>query len=179
MPGFFPPPGPTQLLATAGGVINGSNLTIFTTPSGGAGSPMLEANGAGSAIYLDINSAGVITGSGSTLTENVFGGSSVFLQALNSGIIEAYNLTQLFPTGGNDIGAQALSGGAITLIGGSLTVDSGGGNFALQANGGTITATGTTFNLGTPTLLNGGNDVGAEAIGGGAINLTELVGQCV
>lgn len=173
MPGFFPPPGPTQLLATAGGVINGSNLTIFTTPSGGAGSPMLEANGAGSAIYLDINSAGVITGSGSTLTENVFGGSSVFLQALNSGIIEAYNLTQLFPTGGNDIGAQALSGGAITLIGGSLTVDSGGGNFALQANGGTITATGTTFNLGTPTLLNGGNDVGAEAIGGGAINLTD------
>lgn len=172
MPGFFPAPGPTQLLATAGGVINGSNLTIFTTPSGGAGSPMLEANGAGSAIYLDINGAGVITGSGSTLTENVFGGGSVFLQAQNSGLIEAYDLTQLFPTGGNDIGAQALTGGTIILIGGSLTVDSGGGNFGLQANGGTITTNGTTINLGTPSSPNGGSDVGAEAIGGGTLRLT-------
>ncbi|WP_129396371.1 hypothetical protein [Methylovirgula ligni] len=133
-PGFYPMPGPTQILATNGGVISGSNMTIYTTPSGGAAHPVVWATGSGSEIDLDTDSAGNATGSGSTITNPAAssGGGSVFLQADNSGIIRAHDLTITFPTGGQDVGVHATTNGQVFLTGGALAIGgNAGGNTAL------------------------------------------------
>ncbi len=173
-PGFFPPPGPQSIVATGGGVISGSNLTVFTTPSGGTAKPVVQASGAGSAIYLDVNSAGTITGSGSTFTTSS-GGGSVFLEADTSGLIEASNINLNFPSGGQDTGALAQTNGSIVLLGGSMTLGSGSGQvLGLSAtSGGSITANGTTINVGQSGNPVGGIDIGAQA-NGGSITLTNL-----
>ncbi|WP_244562312.1 autotransporter outer membrane beta-barrel domain-containing protein [Bradyrhizobium lablabi] len=163
--GFYPAPytGPVSINAGAGDQITANGITIFWVNGQGIGG-------------LARNGGVLIFGGGSTINEGINGGggnTGLVADGLNSQII-ATGLAVNMGGAGNNVGANAVNGGTITLNSGTAVsfLQGGGGNTGLLASG-----AGSRIITNDATVIiplvggSGGNDTGARAEGGAAITL--------
>ncbi|WP_146686628.1 autotransporter outer membrane beta-barrel domain-containing protein [Bradyrhizobium canariense] len=171
--------------ATTSGQITTNNVTINPFNGGSIGG-LAETNGtivfsSGSTITGNWSTAAsaqtggqIIFQSGSTINPSFGGGGTALLANGAGSQIIATGLAVNLGGGGNNIGAEALAGGKVTLNSGTSIdfVQGGGQNTGLLASGAgsQIISNGATVTI--PNLGGaGGNDTGVRADGGASVML--------
>jgi outer membrane autotransporter protein len=168
--GFYPAPytGPVSINAGAGDQITANGITVNW--ANGQGIAGLARNG-GVIIFGVDPSFG-----GSTINEGINGGggnTALIADGLNSQII-ATGLAVNMGGSGNNVGANAVNGGTITLNSGTAIsiLQGGGGNTGLWASGAGSRIITNNATVDIPIIGgSGGNDTGVRADGGAAVTL--------